>query len=287
MIQALTQTMIGEYMWKYTRQRAGTGGRGDGFSGSRHQRYFWVHPYTRTLYWSEQNPTAGAKGAVRAKSVAIDSVEVVDDDNPAPAGAYGKSILVHTPGRTLKLTAPNGLRHETWFGAMSYLLQHEDDDEDAQRAGREHPRSSSRATGRSHVSTSSRVSRATARTASPGRQYPTLHASRSYAGAAGASSAASVSSRRSQSVQPSQANAGSIGSRLSAVFRTPQASVRGSVASRYSAQQPQEMVAEAGAQEERPRERSSVPMMENVRACCDGEFLSSLYFLVHAMLMQG
>jgi hypothetical protein len=275
MIQALTQTMIGEYMWKYTRQRTGGGGRGDGFSGSRHQRYFWVHPYTRTLYWSEQNPTAGGKGAMRAKSVAIDSVEVVDDDNPAPAGVYGRSILVHTPGRTLKLTAPNGLRHETWFSAMSYLLQHEDEDEDAQQAGQEYPRSSSRATGRSHVSVSSRVSRATARTASPNRQYPTLHASRSYVGtaAAGTSSAASVSSRRSQSVQPPQAASGSISSRLSAVFRTPQASMRGSVASRYSVQQqPQETVAEAGAQEERPRERSGVPMMENVRACCDGEF---------------
>ena len=55
--------------------------RGEGFSATRHRRYFWVHPYTRTLYWSEQNPTAGNRDAVKAKSVAIESVEV---DPPEP-----------------------------------------------------------------------------------------------------------------------------------------------------------------------------------------------------------
>ena len=64
------------------------------------------------------------------------------------------------------------------------------------------------------------------------------------------------------------------------MFRAPQASLRGSVASRWSGQQlPGEAVgAEAGAEEEekgeRRRERSVGPMMENVRACCDGEFSS-------------
>ena len=176
MIQALMQTMIGEYMYKYTRQRSGGRGGGDGFSASRHRRYFWLHPYTRTLYWSEQNPAVGNRGEVRAKSVAIESVEVVADDNPAPPGVFGQSIVVRTPGRAIKFTAPSGLRHETWFSAMSYLLQDEEGgDEQAAAEGEPYLRSSSRATGRSHVSTSSRVSRATARTASPTRsQHPTL-----------------------------------------------------------------------------------------------------------------
>jgi hypothetical protein len=289
MIQALTQTMIGENMYKYTRQRA-TGGRGagDGFSTSRHKRYFWVHPYTRTLYWSEKNPTAG--GEVRAKSVAIEAIEVVADDNPSPPGVYGKSIIVRTPGRAIKLTAPNGLRHETWFNAMSYLLQPEDaaGEEDAATAGGDpYPRSSSRATGRSYVSTASRASRATARTASPSRaqqQYPTLHGSRTQSGAASV-----VEERRSQSVQPSGArHSASISSRLSAVFRTPQASVRGSVAEQARMQDG--VAPEAGAEElqgSARRERSVGPMMENVRACCDGKSSSPPFPFFRMMLILG
>ncbi|CAG8459865.1 5490_t:CDS:2 [Racocetra persica] len=50
-IQAITQTMIGEYLWKYTRRNFGTG-----ISEKRHKRFFWVHPYTKTLYWSNKDP---------------------------------------------------------------------------------------------------------------------------------------------------------------------------------------------------------------------------------------
>jgi len=44
LIQAITQTMIGEYLWKYTRKTVS----GD-ISNTRHQRYFWsIH--TLVLY---------------------------------------------------------------------------------------------------------------------------------------------------------------------------------------------------------------------------------------------
>ena len=62
-IQAITQTMIGEYLWKYTRSATKSS-----LSSNRHRRFFWVHPYTRTLYWSEQDPSTAGKHELRAKS---------------------------------------------------------------------------------------------------------------------------------------------------------------------------------------------------------------------------
>jgi hypothetical protein len=117
MIQAITQTMIGEFLWKYTRKP----GRPE-MSTSRHRRYFWVHPYTRTLYWSDQDPQNAGRSELKAKSVAIESVRVVSDDNPMPPGLHRKSLEVITPGRKVKFTASTGQRHETWFNALSYLL---------------------------------------------------------------------------------------------------------------------------------------------------------------------
>ncbi|PFH56572.1 hypothetical protein XA68_16318 [Ophiocordyceps unilateralis] len=117
MIQAITQTMIGEFLWKYTRKT----GRGE-MSEKRHRRYFWVHPYTRTLYWSNQDPSTAGRTELRAKSVPIEAVRVVSDDNPMPPGLHRKSLIIISPGRTIKFTCTTGQRHETWFNALSYLL---------------------------------------------------------------------------------------------------------------------------------------------------------------------
>ena len=123
MIQAITQTMIGEFLWKYTRK---PGGRD--MSSTRHRRYFWVHPYTRTLYWSNQDPQAASRSELKAKSVAILKVQVVADENPMPPGLHRKSLEVITPGRKVKFTAATGRRHETWFNALTYLTQRGQDD---------------------------------------------------------------------------------------------------------------------------------------------------------------
>ncbi|KAL2161160.1 hypothetical protein VTH06DRAFT_8379 [Thermothelomyces fergusii] len=117
MIQAITQTMIGEYLWKYTRKA----GRGE-ISEKRHRRYFWVHPYTRTLYWSDRDPSTAGRSELRAKSVQIEAVRVVADDNPMPPGLHRKSLVIVSPGRSIKFTCTTGQRHETWFNALSYLL---------------------------------------------------------------------------------------------------------------------------------------------------------------------
>lgn len=117
MIQAITQTMIGEYLWKYTRKT----GRGE-MSEKRHRRYFWVHPYTRALHWSDDDPSRSGRVEVKSKSVPIEAVRVVTDDNPMPPGLHRKSLIVVAPGRTIKFTCTTGQRHETWFNALSYLL---------------------------------------------------------------------------------------------------------------------------------------------------------------------
>ncbi|KAI1102449.1 hypothetical protein F4804DRAFT_334292 [Jackrogersella minutella] len=116
MIQAITQTMIGEYLWKYTRKT----GRGE-MSENRHRRYFWVHPYTRTLYWSDNDPSTAGK-TEKAKSIPIEAVRIVADDNPMPPGLHRKSLVIVSPNRTVKFTCTTGQRHETWFNALSYLL---------------------------------------------------------------------------------------------------------------------------------------------------------------------
>ncbi|KAK9469282.1 meiotic cell cortex C-terminal pleckstrin homology-domain-containing protein, partial [Lipomyces arxii] len=113
-ISAVTQTMIGEFLYKYTRKR----GR-QTMSGNRHKRYFWLHPYTRTLYWSTRNPSEA--GEVKAKSVTISSVEVVHDDNPFPPGFYHKSLLIKTSTRMIQISCLTLDRFDVWYNALSFV----------------------------------------------------------------------------------------------------------------------------------------------------------------------
>ncbi|THG96131.1 hypothetical protein EW026_g5644 [Hermanssonia centrifuga] len=62
-IHAITQTMIGEFLYKYTRRTIGKG-----HGEKRHKRFFWVHPYTRTLYWSSADPGSASVSESSAKS---------------------------------------------------------------------------------------------------------------------------------------------------------------------------------------------------------------------------
>ncbi|KZT01198.1 uncharacterized protein LAESUDRAFT_731408 [Laetiporus sulphureus 93-53] len=116
-IHAITQTMIGEFFYKYTRR---TLGRGPG--SSRHRRYVWIHPYTRTLYWSTGDPSSATVNEATSKSTFIESVRSVLDPNPMPPGLYQYSLIITTPHRELKFTASTKERHELWLSALSYLI---------------------------------------------------------------------------------------------------------------------------------------------------------------------
>lgn len=117
-IHAITQTMIGEYLYKYTRRTVGKGQ-----SSNRHKRFFWVHPYTKTLYWSTEDPGSSRASESSAKSVFISNVKVIEDTNIQPPGLFTKSIVVSTPGREIQITAPTQERHELWMSALQFLLQ--------------------------------------------------------------------------------------------------------------------------------------------------------------------
>ncbi|KAI7820790.1 hypothetical protein BC939DRAFT_456957 [Gamsiella multidivaricata] len=118
MIQLITQTMIGDYLWKYTRRPMASV-----ISEKRHRRYFWVHPYTKTMYWSLNNPAADGSREQRAKSALIVNVYQVTDENPSGnSDLPNVSLLVQTSSRNLKLTAPTREKHDHWFKSLAYLL---------------------------------------------------------------------------------------------------------------------------------------------------------------------
>ena len=73
-VDAIAQTMVGEWMWKYVRKRKSFGiaetpqaefdsGRSNGENGSngvRHKRWVWLAPYERAVMWSSKQPTSGS-----------------------------------------------------------------------------------------------------------------------------------------------------------------------------------------------------------------------------------
>ncbi|EGR45622.1 uncharacterized protein TRIREDRAFT_67983 [Trichoderma reesei QM6a] len=126
-VDAIAQTMVGEWMYKYVRRRksfsVGEGAHKDENSNDRHKRWVWVAPYERAILWSSKQPSSGS--ALLGKTVAIQSVLDVKDDNPAPRGVttpiFNRSILILTPQRALKFTAPTAERHYLWLTALSFL----------------------------------------------------------------------------------------------------------------------------------------------------------------------
>ncbi|KAF9343735.1 hypothetical protein BGX26_005261, partial [Mortierella sp. AD094] len=111
MIQIITQTMIGDYLWKYTRRPMASV-----ISEKKHRRYFWVHPYTKTMYWSLNNPAADGSREQRAKSALIINVyQITDENSSSNSELPNVSLLVQTSNRNLKLTAPTREKHELWY----------------------------------------------------------------------------------------------------------------------------------------------------------------------------
>lgn len=142
-VDAIAQTMVGEWMWKYVRRGKSfgatevrhpdwdTGKSGDDLSnaisnsGSRHRRWVWLAPYERAVMWSSKQPTSGpALLGKSGRKLSIQSVLDVRDDNTLPKGSDGcfnRSILILTPQRALKFTAVSQERHYVWLSALSFL----------------------------------------------------------------------------------------------------------------------------------------------------------------------
>lgn len=283
MIQAITQTMIGEFLWKYTRKNIS----GE-MSSTRHRRYFWVHPYTRTLYWSESDPQHAGKSELRTKSVPIEAVRVVADDNPYPPGLHCRSLEVVSPGRRVRFTATTSQRHETWFNALSYLLLRNSDENSEEPENsitledidEFNPgfRASSRQTQR--MSFSSSQSR-TLRNNPPPKQRAASAMSMRQATTPGRESPAlSAHSQNSPFLVPDQSRQGS-SSRLSTILNT---TIKGSFGRKGRHGYSSSSVHDGSVHEhvhEHPsiddlrqtieREDRDMDGLENVRACCDGK----------------
>lgn len=286
MIQAITQTMIGEFLWKYTRKA----GRGE-MSANRHRRFFWVHPYTRTLYWSDKDPATAGRAELKAKSVAIEAVQVVLDDNPMPPGLHRKSLIIKTPGRSVKLTATTSQRHETWFNALSYLLVRTGPEasadavdgsnittEDIEEFNLSNSRRVSRTVG-SRVSLASFRSNASQRSLAPraNSNLSTRHPTGASFATTDQAQPSPVKNRHSVQHPRHQP---SLSHRLSEYWK-PNSSVRGSFSSRTSRSVPAPQDRES-TQENEPRDSAEdtrtvieqqerdAENLENVRACCDG-----------------
>ncbi|KAF7119082.1 hypothetical protein CNMCM5793_008821 [Aspergillus hiratsukae] len=143
-VDAIAQTMIGEWMYKYVRRRRSFGGVGEPKdswegknpddvsasitnSGVRHRRWVWLAPYERAVMWSSRQPTSSpALLGKSGRKLIIQSVLDVKDDNPLPKGAtvttpFNRSILILTPQRALKFTATSIERHYVWLTALSFL----------------------------------------------------------------------------------------------------------------------------------------------------------------------
>ncbi|KAK4153924.1 hypothetical protein C8A00DRAFT_33325 [Chaetomidium leptoderma] len=128
-VDAIAQTMVGEWMFKYVRRRKSFGVSdtkgGDDNSNDRHKRWVWLAPYERAILWSGKQPASGS--ALMGKSgrkLTIQSVLDVKDDNPPPKGVaqiFNRSILILTPQRALKFTAGNAERHYIWLTSLSFL----------------------------------------------------------------------------------------------------------------------------------------------------------------------
>jgi predicted nucleic acid-binding Zn-ribbon protein len=271
MIQAITQTMIGEFLWKYTRKVVS----GE-ISSTRHRRYFWVHPYTRTLYWSEQDPQSAGKSERKTKSVPIEAVRVVADDNPYPPGLHCRSLEVVSPGRRIRFTATTSQRHETWFNALSYLLLRSENGEeegnnDLEDIDEFNPgfRSRSRSRQTPRLSISSSQSRSTTRNwpkqragsalslrraGTPGRASPALSTPSHYSDQRN-SSASRLSTILNTTIKGSFGRRGPSGYATSSIND-------GSVYERDSDEDFRQMM---------ERQEREADRLENVRACCDGK----------------
>ncbi|KAI7867844.1 meiotic cell cortex C-terminal pleckstrin homology-domain-containing protein [Spinellus fusiger] len=110
----ITRTMMGDWMFKYTRKLVG-----QGISEKKHRRFFWLHPYNMLLYWSTQEPGKQI-GVSDAKSVLIESFRT--DSISKSQKKEPPSITIVTSTRTLKIQCLNHETHAVWIKSLYCLL---------------------------------------------------------------------------------------------------------------------------------------------------------------------
>ncbi|CAG8463302.1 4749_t:CDS:2 [Cetraspora pellucida] len=117
-IHVIAKTLIGEYLWKYTRNNF--------WSRKRHKRFFWIHPYTNILYWSKENPATYELDSLKLKKKVSYFTyiyfvrEIINDDYLSP-DLYHTSLVITTPEGDLEITTHSKEQHECWFQVSPLL----------------------------------------------------------------------------------------------------------------------------------------------------------------------
>lgn len=101
-VDAIAQTMVGEWMFKYVRRRKSFGmadGKVEENSNDRHKRWVWLAPYERAILWSSKQPSSGSalmgKSGRKCKSelsrtLSVYGVLIVRSNNPIGSGRQGR-----------------------------------------------------------------------------------------------------------------------------------------------------------------------------------------------------
>ncbi|KAI8801569.1 meiotic cell cortex C-terminal pleckstrin homology-domain-containing protein [Cladochytrium replicatum] len=111
-VESLTATMIGSFFQKFNR------------NGKKPKmRYFWVHPYTRTLSWAPVPPSQGGAKQV-TKSAPIDSFEAIEPPTPTPSfpPTPAHAININSRGRVIKLVPTTWSDRTKWVEGLTLML---------------------------------------------------------------------------------------------------------------------------------------------------------------------
>ncbi|KAI8874539.1 hypothetical protein K501DRAFT_300444, partial [Backusella circina FSU 941] len=95
----------GNWLFKFTRKFIG-----NSISNKKHQRFFWIHPPSQMLYWSEQDPGSIATEII-TKSALIESFVILDtklEKSSLP------SILIKTSQRNIRVQCLDMTTHCIW-----------------------------------------------------------------------------------------------------------------------------------------------------------------------------
>lgn len=101
-VDAIAQTMVGEWMFKYVRRRKSFGvaeATRDDSSNDRHKRWVWLAPYERAILWSSKQPSSnstllgksGRKCMIQRAATEIEGTLLTDvnSDDPICSGREG------------------------------------------------------------------------------------------------------------------------------------------------------------------------------------------------------
>ncbi|KAI9319504.1 meiotic cell cortex C-terminal pleckstrin homology-domain-containing protein [Dichotomocladium elegans] len=131
LVQSVTQAMVGDWLWKYTRsntlsmtsKKKNAGDISCRRSNTSHskcnKRYFWIHPYTCTLFWSKSQPDS-TDDKSKLKRALLRDVWNIPGSNHCLVVPF--SLLIRTSERDIVVHAEDPNQHHQWLVALRFSL---------------------------------------------------------------------------------------------------------------------------------------------------------------------